>query len=458
MTKSALLIILLSTFNSFGQKSKITQHILFSGKIENPISDTLNLLDKNQDLVQSIILNKNNSFRDTLKLPEGYYRLVNGDEGIKIYLKPNFDLRLTLNTAEFDESIKYQGKGANENNYLAKKALLTESFGQLNYYGYYAKLDESTFLKLTDSLQLVQKNYLQKTKKLDNGFFYLESKALDYEKLEKYANYEKMNQFVTGNSAFKVSENFPNAFVNVDLSDERLLISLEYLSYIRTFLLRTTFAKTTINDQDIDYTLAYVQTIKKEVKNKLIRQELLYKVGKWELNNAKNIDTVYNQIKPYLINKKYLSEVKETYDKLKKTEKGAPSPLFELNDINGKTVSLSDLKGKLVYIDIWATWCLPCIKEIPSLAKMEELFKDRDIQFVSICTEDKEERRKETIKEKNLGGLQLFAPTEETSFFKDYSVRGIPRFILIDKNGKIIDANAKRPSDPALQEEIEKHL
>jgi len=62
------------------------------------------------------------------------------------------------------------------------------------------------------------------------------------------------------------------------------------------------------------------------------------------------------------------------------------------------------------------------------------------------------------VEDKKLGGIQLFAPNEEISFFKDYSVEGIPTFILIDKNGNIIDGNAKRPSNPELQKEIESHL
>jgi len=78
--------------------------------------------------------------------------LSNGNENTIIYLKPKFDLNLYINTKEFDESIFYKGIGSNENNYLAKKYLLEESFGKLYYYGYYAKLSEKDFLKLTDSL------------------------------------------------------------------------------------------------------------------------------------------------------------------------------------------------------------------------------------------------------------------------------------------------------------------
>ena len=71
---------------------------------------------------------------------------------------------------------------------------------------------------------------------------------------------------------------------------------------------------------------------------------------------------------------------------------------------------------------------------------------------------DTKERWLNMIKEENLGGIQLFSGEENISFLKEYSVQGILRFILIDKEGLIIDANAKRPSNPELKTEIENHL
>jgi len=458
MKKSTLLFLLIATFIFSFKNRELNSNVIFSGKIENPNSDTLNILDINYNIIKTIVLDKDNTFRDTLNITEGYYRLGDGTEGTQMYLKPNFNLILTLNTNEFDESILYKGNGAKENNYLAKKTLLNESFGILNYYGYYGKLSEKDFLKLTDSLYDIQKSLLKSNKGLDKNFFYVESKSLEFEKLNKYANFEGMNRFITGNGDFKVSKNYPNAFANVNLLDEKLLISPNYLNYIQSYLRKKSDNKIKSENANVDNILAYVKTIKTEVKNSLIKEELIYNVGKQDLNYTSKLDSVYYELMLILTNEKYISEVTEKYTTLKKVENGAVSPTFTLNDINGKTISLNDLKGKLVYIDIWATWCLPCTKEIPNLAKMEEHFKGKDIYFVSICQNDTKERWEQMVEDKKLGGIQLFAPNEDIAFFKDYSVNGIPRFILIDRNGKIIDANAKRPSDPGLQEEIEKYL
>ncbi len=170
------------------------------------------------------------------------------------------------------------------------------------------------------------------------------------------------------------------------------------------------------------------------------------------------MDSVYHLIISELSNEKYIEKITDKYNKLKKIEKGNISPSFKFEDINGSLVSLEDLKGKLVYIDIWATWCMPCVKEIPSLKEMEEHFKGKDIYFVSICKDDSKENWKKMVDKKELGGIQLFAPESDIPFFNDYLVTGVPRFILLDKEGKIINANEKRPSNPDLINEIEEYL
>ncbi|MDE6451195.1 MAG: TlpA family protein disulfide reductase, partial [Odoribacter sp.] len=104
-------------------------------------------------------------------------------------------------------------------------------------------------------------------------------------------------------------------------------------------------------------------------------------------------------------------EKKAAFDKLcgvwAKIAKGQPSPTFKYLDINGKEVSLKDLAGKYVYIDVWATWCGPCRGELPHLKKLEHRFKGKNIAFVSIsCDQDKSAWEK-MVKEEKLGGIQL---------------------------------------------------
>jgi len=139
--------------------------------------------------------------------------------------------------------------------------------------------------------------------------------------------------------------------------------------------------------------------------------------------------------------------------------KGKVSPQFVNyeNHKGGKT-SLTDLKGKYVYIDVWATWCGPCIAEIPSLKEVEKKYHNKNIEFVSISidTEKAYDKWKQMVVDKELGGVQLLADANwKSKFVTDYKINGIPRFILIDPDGNIVNADAPRPSSKKLIELFE---
>jgi len=148
------------------------------------------------------------------------------------------------------------------------------------------------------------------------------------------------------------------------------------------------------------------------------------------------------------------SEVDKFEVSIKTTSVGTPGYPFTYKDKNDKEVSFSDFKGKVVYIDVWAMWCAPCKAEIPHIKKLEKELHGEDIQFVSISMDKpiELEKWKQFIKDKELPGVQLFSDDAfNTRIAKDYKINAIPRFLLFDKEGKIVDANAKRPSNPALK-------
>ncbi|MGB1042713.1 MAG: TlpA family protein disulfide reductase [Tenacibaculum sp.] len=137
-----------------------------------------------------------------------------------------------------------------------------------------------------------------------------------------------------------------------------------------------------------------------------------------------------------------------------KLAKGLPSPKFvNYENYKGGTTSLDDLKGKYVYIDMWATWCPPCKKEIPFLQKVEKQYHGKNIEFVSISVDSEKDYGtwKKMVADKNLSGIQLYSKRDK-NFSGAYRVNSIPRFILIDPQGNIVDANAPRPSSPKLVE------
>lgn len=334
-TTTLLSAFLLAILISCAPKEK-KNYVTLSGKIENPSGDKLYITDQERTYQKIIALNDDGTFSDTFNLQgiEGNMLFSDGREMTPMFLKNGYDITMTLDTKEFDETVAYKGEGAINNTYYAEKMLLVEELvdGEALLDLDSAKFDEA-LNDIVDELM----EHMNETKGLDPVLIKNEEAELEKFKLQLQSQY--------------------NYFRKLDL---------EYA--------------------------------------------------------------------------------------------GKPAPNFEnYTTIDGSTFSLEQLKGKYAYIDIWATWCAPCKKEIPYLKELEKKFHDKPIQFVSISVDDTKDKEKwmEMVKEKELGGIQLFADSSwNSSFMTSLKVNSIPRFILLDPNGVIIAPNAARPSQEEKVEEL----
>jgi thiol-disulfide isomerase/thioredoxin len=152
----------------------------------------------------------------------------------------------------------------------------------------------------------------------------------------------------------------------------------------------------------------------------------------------------------------YRDAVRQRLDGLLKFGKGDPAIDFTAIDLNGKPVNLVNLKGKVIYLDLWATWCGPCLQEMPFFEKLKQKYKDNnDIAFVSLSIDDDTALWEKSVSNRKADGLQWLISRNK---LLDYDVVGIPRTIIIDKSFKVVNLNAPVPSSKETEKMIEEIL
>jgi thiol-disulfide isomerase/thioredoxin len=430
-------------------------YVFLSGKIDNPNTDSIMITNNIVDRVFK--LNSNNEFSGILKLKEGYYFIFDGRELTPVYLKLGDSLNVTLNTKQFDETVHYTGTGAIRNNYLAKKALFRESFMHINNPMSLARLDEKLFLKTVDSISSLQLAFLDSFKHLSNTFVKQEKKSINSERLNAWANYQSLKRFFTENKKFEISDNFPDFASYVKLDDHQLSRCFEYNSYLNTILTKQ-FIEVRKKSEQVDWMISFLNYLDTIICDKEIKDEFLMSNYHSLSRQTRKPHIFHKRLLQSLSFEEYKEYVTKEYIKTYKLKSGDKSPDFSFKNIKNETVHLSDFKGKIVYIDIWATWCQPCIKEQPELEQLIQEYKEENITFISISKGDTFEDWIRYVKQNDLKGIQLFAKDEHAVFFNEYFVNSIPRFILINENGVIISPNALRPSNSQLKEHLDNIL
>ncbi|MFD1293731.1 TlpA family protein disulfide reductase [Lutibacter holmesii] len=450
MKKIGLLLVLLAVFSC--QEKAPVNYALISGKIANNSFTELKIMNRDNSVNKSVKINENGSFSDTLNFEKGMYFLRAGKNSAKIYIDAGSDILIDVDANDFKNTLTFSGEGVTVSNYLLKKEEKSNEItgDRKDFYA----LEEAGFKQKAKEVQSEVTAILEASKDVPAAYKASELKNLNYEYLASINRYERYHTHFAKVEGFKVSEGFLDELEDIDYSNEEdFLFSSSYEELLSSHYrkLGAELASTNEITEDIGYLKAVNTNSSAVVKN-----SLLFNAAKYEITYTNDVEAYYIEFIAGSTNVKNNEEITKSYNTLKTVAKGNVSPSFEnYENFDGTTTSLSDLKGKYVYVDVWATWCGPCKAEIPSLKKVEAQYHGKNIEFVSISVDalKDHDKWKEMVAEKELKGVQLFADKSwKSDFVEGYLIKGIPRFILIDTEGNIVNANAPRPSSEKLIE------
>jgi len=381
--------------------------VTITGEITNPRGESVAF--SNQDTSYSTTANVNGTFTISFNLDSAtYLRFEHGPEGTAMYVYPGDKIKLTIDTELFDETIKY--KGSSSSSYLAKKYLLEEGndfFGEVYYMSnteeYKAYLDSYRTSVIKEFGNITDSTFINnEITGINKDIVYFIGRQ---EKLAEYSNDIKTHLWET--RAINKNFNFYAALDSLNLSNFKSMTE--------------------------QYTEAYQSSLNKV-------SDLEYRI------------TVNKQIAES--NNKWL-ERKFSIDNM--PQEGEAAIDFTYPDKDGNEFSLASFKGNLIYVDVWATWCGPCKAEIPSLQKLEKEYHEQNITFLSVSVDTDKDAWLKMVKEKELGGTQLWADGW-SKITKDYAIFGIPRFMLFSGEGNVISTNAPRPSSEEIKGLLESNL
>lgn len=390
--------------------------------------------------------------------------IIGMNQSIHLFLMPRDTLKMQYNHLDLQNghgSIKFQGKNAIENIVLfdLHKTLRYDDFSFFN-------CTETEFLDKLDVLKRKGTKIIEDYWAAHTNVVFIKyaHEFMDYTLATYLEVYPRMLKSTFSKQPPIKSERYLSQEALYDKQTPGLLNNSAYINYIErktsnkasSIYYTGTFERTSQRFPDLS---SFFLAIDSTFSEKAIIDYLEFTRLSIAIYNAENdTDEFIEKFKNDQPPSRYLDTLNFNYSKMTKTFKaGMFIPNYSFEDVNGRTRTISEFKGKILYIDLWATWCGPCKdarKHFETLAN-QYVDQSQDIAFISISLDKKKDRDKwknMVIKDNYTGEQFITENAFNSPIAKDFKIASIPRFILIGKNGKIIQANAIHPGNEEINE------
>jgi thiol-disulfide isomerase/thioredoxin len=391
-----------------------------------------------------------------------YYQL--GELREVMYFEPGYDLSVSIRHSKNNNQIKYTGRGSAANNYLNESAELFWKFENeggniwVANFGEFAQRSDS----LLAALAKFHKLYKQNTELSEST-----KEMLALRNRIKAASM-KQNYILSHPLATSASGEIPQQLVNIiagiPFSDELLKLGMmPYAMFLhwhleldvkRSFNQNNTAAKSIL--LPVDSFLNASNRYPEVVSQLLQAKNIYFDIKSNGLTPAS--ERLYMEFKQKHSLSIYNTQLDEAVSSWSKISEGTPAPLFKGQKLDGTTLSLNDLKGKIVYVDVWATWCGPCVKEFEDSKKLEKHYaKNENVVFLYVSIDEHRSKWEKMLQTKTVP-LGTHIHQQDREIWDVYLMQSVPRYILIDHEGNLLNSYAPKPSSGLVQRAIDDAL
>ena len=433
-------------------------------------------------------LDENGCLAVEMPFAEAQMVSVKLDDEVKLFVEPGDQLHLDADLLDQPQSLRFSGRGEANNQFLAALRSRFPDYLDIDY----EDLAVDAFRKIIDQRRLELERFLDEgcnQYQLTPAFVDYYRAEIAYEWANFVVSYPTDYMFANGSRNEALPADYHEALNQVELVDEAAIGTTHY----RTFLERNfwrieqeaeirAFREQLSEEQRRAFiqphTIAYLpdfivqldeeqrrgdliqsHNISYHLAKRLLHGKALYfflageiiedfQDGRFDQGEQRLAE--FLQDNPYPA---YTEAIEEVVRETAQLKPGQPAPDFTLDDLQGRSISLSDFKGQAVFLDFWASWCGPCIGAVPHLEELKQRARDQKVVFLNISLDPADEWH-QAVEEHGLTGVHVHAPGGWLAAVAQlYQVRGIPSYFLVGPDGRM-DGRVNHVSDVYMEEVI----
>ncbi len=432
-------------------------HAILVCKVNAPQGKQITVQDEFDKVTDSLGPQAMRTF--ILNLNEGkYYNILHGDQGLRVFLKPNDSLYVYLDMNSVLDSTRITGKGNEESNYLLQKAMVVNQM-YANYQSLFQKKEAEFVTELYANRTTMEQSlatYCATYPTLSPKFVVYEKAAIRYDWAQSRMGYPAYHQQLT-NETVALSPSYNDYLKELNLEQDTLLVVNEY----KNFILNNLYKKvgeaiqtdSSLQRLENGVFVGQFRWIPKLYNSRGIQEFCSFHTLK-DMIDFQGVEASIAEINAFngaVENNDYKAKIGESIQKWQHLAHGKPAPSLYFNNEDSTQVSLENLKGTMLYLYFWTSENPNCLQELSRIEQAKKyLNAPKTLTFVGFCM-DKENKNLKKMRRQGLSNIQVWlSPSQQVLFAKAYHLTDVPRAVLISADGRIENAVAPKPSARAF--------